>query len=266
MSTTGNAQDAAHPKRLWHYTTWRGLQGIASDRAIRATDYRFLNDRRELRVAGPATQRQFDEGHSILHQGGEMNGAQFLSVLRTHNNGGEPIKVEVPPEGPAYVTSFCTKPDLLSQWRGYGGGQGYALGFRFEDLQSVARNTSEAHLLKTHYLDPDNPPQPSSGPDEEGKTVLSVVHLAQIKHRSFKEEKEWRLFVEGSTELPREYRADGGGPTPYVQISLGTVRPEVVMIGPGGMTKKRHREAMRGFLASQEWDAVRVKVSKTPLR
>ena len=33
---------------LYHYTTLDGLYGIVSNKTIRLTDYRFLNDKKEL--------------------------------------------------------------------------------------------------------------------------------------------------------------------------------------------------------------------------
>ena len=36
------------PKKLWHYTSLAGFQGIVTTRKIFATDTRFLNDREEF--------------------------------------------------------------------------------------------------------------------------------------------------------------------------------------------------------------------------
>jgi hypothetical protein len=39
--------------------------------------------------------------------------------------------------------SFCTDPDLLSQWRGYAGlGVGYAIGFHSNGLREIAQNNA----------------------------------------------------------------------------------------------------------------------------
>ena len=49
------------PRTLWHYTSFRGFQGIVSLKAVWATEYRFLNDREEFLHAKLLAERLAEE-------------------------------------------------------------------------------------------------------------------------------------------------------------------------------------------------------------
>lgn len=50
--------------------------------------------------------------------------------------------------GSHYSVSFSEKPDSLSQWRGYGGAQGYAIGFTKESLTRVVQNDPDGAVRR----------------------------------------------------------------------------------------------------------------------
>lgn len=104
---------------LWHYTTIGGLQGIIKDGGLRATDVQFMNDSSELIYARAVIVEAWSAFVGDVNDE-ELNGfseamQQWLGTVF---------------EVPTFITCFCAKPDLLSQWRGYSHGQiGYSLGF-----------------------------------------------------------------------------------------------------------------------------------------
>ncbi len=140
---------------LYHYTTKSGLEGIIRSKTIWGTHYKSLNDSSEvihLREALIAAlsprfdaiiQRQnLNEAMQRLYA--ESGGPQTLardfvkSLYGTtfeHQNDFGSIE--------AFVSSFCTHASdrpyeqengLLSQWRGYSGGEGYCIVFDTADL------------------------------------------------------------------------------------------------------------------------------------
>jgi len=108
------------PKRLYHYTTITGLKGIVKDKAIRASDVRFMNDASELEYAA----RFLDDTIGEL--------LRDNTDLRNLRPGFEYILY---PGMRLFVACFCEKADLLSQWRGYGQGVApVSLGFDLSGL------------------------------------------------------------------------------------------------------------------------------------
>jgi len=102
------------PPILYHYTSRRGLEGIIAERAVWASEARYLNDARELTTAidlvrDIVASRSATDLHpriqGILDQ---MKEGQDTFVFSMSNDGG----------------------DELSQWRAYARpGNGYAIGF-----------------------------------------------------------------------------------------------------------------------------------------
>lgn len=105
---------------MYHYTDAFGLEDILRSGKIRATDYRFLNDRSEFRHGienanglceklAKGTKNQRLRNFLSLTQ-------HFLGLPDEHNR--------------RFDASFSEQRDDLSQWRGYPNeGQGYTLGF-----------------------------------------------------------------------------------------------------------------------------------------
>jgi hypothetical protein len=131
---------------IWHYTSEAGLDGILRSNHLWATNYRFLNDQEELRGF-------FSEKLPSLLESGTQLGYQM--AVTTPSGRTEIAKAgsaerymerfrhafhsalkSVTLDLSVYVTSFCYMGDgpdykngLLSQWRGYGRGGGYAIVF-----------------------------------------------------------------------------------------------------------------------------------------
>jgi hypothetical protein len=122
-----------------HYTTSRGFVGIVESQVIWATDYRKLNDPREL-----------TRGEEVIQEA--------LAAMAREHGDGTPVgwlarRVEVARRGRRlidipgihiFVASFSGRPDLLGQLRAYADdGQGYSIGFRGIPLPTGAQTPSK---------------------------------------------------------------------------------------------------------------------------
>jgi hypothetical protein len=162
MSTSVSQQ---YPELL-HYTTLDGLRGILSSGCLRATDANFLNDSSEIR-------HFFDER---LRELVVQDARQYVNELAREpkyleqmiNDGGIDKIVELKADAQRsilrcvtlamnrpFVFSLSGPSDervqhsgLLSQWRGYGVGGGYALVFDSHKLESMLMAENAAH----HYM------------------------------------------------------------------------------------------------------------------
>jgi hypothetical protein len=141
-------------KNLYHYTTWDGLLGILRSKKMWATHYKFLNDYTEITLFrdrlvnlilphvkdvydelikhSPHAKRKIDE-EGGLNQVVRHDTEAFVDA-QYHATGNE-----------IYIVSFCgehTNPHinsngLLSQWRGYGPGGGFAIVFDTQKLEEI---------------------------------------------------------------------------------------------------------------------------------
>ena len=156
-------------KKLYHYTTLEGLLGIINTQTLWATHGRFLNDSSELvlfkdklidlRVPIEKEKlkrlcEQNEDAQKFIDQNGGLD--QFSRKCAE-------VKVEtayadLEEIGEFYIFSFCgedknnsyvNRNGLLSQWRGYGAGGGYALVFDTKRLEDIMPKEEE----KYHYGD-----------------------------------------------------------------------------------------------------------------
>lgn len=139
---------------LFHYTDASGLIGILSSNSLFATDYRFMNDPSELGEAGKLivpvfeaeiarltpelTKKNFlrPEFYKELGTRGHLLQAESLygAVIKAANNA-----------SPFFLFSFCRHDEksdeynhgLLSQWRGYSSGGGFAIEFDESQLDKM---------------------------------------------------------------------------------------------------------------------------------
>ncbi len=113
---------------LYHYTDTAGFEGIIKNRCLWATDYRFLNDRREM-VCGEDV---FKEVADELSKDPALSSRQRVllgEVVRCHD------RFKLTRMFNPFIVSFSTKGNLLSQWRAYSAdGAGFSLGFEASAL------------------------------------------------------------------------------------------------------------------------------------
>ncbi len=258
-------------KHLYHYTDWRGLLGILDSQSLWATHFRLLNDYSELRLfletklpdilyplalkesrkfleENPDRKDQFEQEGHVLELVVQKEVSKIIQIL--YDSFEEQI----------YITSFCgeaedeeiNKNGLLSQWRGYGQGGGFALVFDTALIEERLNQEGEcfacrgfsAPVVYSHqqeryetelsdsiqeiagfvqkgfkcHLNDNEPPDGDPGP------LLEC--MARYKHRGFFEENEvriafWRLPEEmrnGKPPKPVEYRERNGEQVPYIEL------------------------------------------------
>lgn len=159
-------------------------------------------------------------------------------------------------QGPdVYAFCLCERPDLLSQWRGYGQhGGGYAIGFETARLQSLLQWAEGQYLIKVTYeqetqfgiaqrgfmeimrvlidFERGLPPARRLAPDDARRIssrfrsalLAEQIRLAAgFKHPAFEGEHEWRMlqFVHPeATSLPVHFRPDRAHIVPYVKMAF----------------------------------------------
>jgi hypothetical protein len=173
--------------------------------------------------------------------------------------------------------SFCTDPDLLSQWRGYAGlGMGYAVGFYSNGLFEMAQNNT-CHLARCIYEQAAQEQIINELIDEalrnakvcwDNNFSIDDVHLAIgsaferaliecgafFKDISFKEEQEWRLITAPRhfNEEAFRFREGKSMLTPYCALKIrsgGSWENKIagVTVGPCPHPKSA-RTAVAGLL------------------
>lgn len=235
------------PAVVHHYTDTPGVLGILESGELWATDYRYLNDSSEL-------QYTFDLARSVaeseLQRGGHDAFARgFLEYAVT----GTP-----PYSDTAYrLCCFSAVDNSLSQWRAYGGRQGFSLAFPgdishqrgLEEVAARQGQTPGITLLKVNYgLEQQREyitrlvrelvtlfqtelarSYPAA---EQAVTATSPFYWGQLerasyrfKHPDFADEQEWRLVVWG--RQAESFRASATL-TPYTKFQLfSAIHPNI---------------------------------------
>lgn len=228
------------PSAVYHYTDTQGLLGILESGKLWATDYRYLNDSSELlytyRLASQLAREALDGSHGPLAQ-------RFLEEV------GSAPRPDVYVETPYYLCCFSEIDNSLSQWRAYGGKQGFSLQFpgdisQFPIAAGQGQNPGIT-LLKVIY-DQDFHRQYLtsliSGLVDLCSSELLEYQVHQVgerealdgilpfwwgqqdrvcyrfKHPDFAVENEWRLVIWGS-QYTEQFR-QGATITPYIDLEL----------------------------------------------
>ena len=206
------------PEKLYHYTSRHVLLSILDKGEIWASHICYLNDAAEFAYAVDRIMPVVASRNSHTTDKDEPHAldlvVEYLQVFRP----GMARHVLLSSYG-AYVFSLSENPDQLSQWRGYcKPGDGYALGFHSETVLK-GLDTKEYLLLPCQYDQVEQDvllswiidraltnARDMQAMDPALKEFFKENVLAQflstffelapiIKHRSFKEEKEWRLYT-----------------------------------------------------------------------
>ena len=186
---------------IFHYTNGAGALGIVTSGHLWCSLAYQMNDKQECRYAHQvATSRAY----SLLRKADAAHRAKFIEEFKS--------QLERISRAHIYAACFSDAPDLLSQWRGYSGLAGYALGFSLEALRKISPSR-QFQLAPVKYrhdehladLDPIILPlldrYDASAADREKIDELfwpSIQQIADksavIKHAAFSEEREWRLY------------------------------------------------------------------------
>ena len=237
-SEQGNT--TAEPDLLYHYTDAAALMGIVSPGGwpvdypnsdavygsaakLWASDSRYMNDESELLFGAKVFCRELRD--SVGKPDVDANlGEAFLTVADAFEN------ESVYDWGVrCFAVSLSADRDLLSQWRGYGGGTGgFAIGFSWDalmghtyafhprstamgttpfrtELCKIAYGEDEAHdrartfvsttVARWHSTGPSALIRQGDRPHLQSLATQVFREIATIKHAAFVEEQEWRLWA-----------------------------------------------------------------------
>jgi hypothetical protein len=191
-----------------------------------------MNDKQECKFAHSVARRI---AYTELKQSDATLREAFLAEFREQLERYQHLKV--------FVACFSEAHDLLSQWRGYGGTLGYALGFSLDSVQNVAekqgfqlqqvkyKNNEHEALLRPIVLDLISKFNPSwdrtkhreqiDNSFRPGMTAIAEKS-AIIKHPTFSEEREWRLHSHPMAPLQdnTDFVVREGRIVPIVKVNL----------------------------------------------
>jgi hypothetical protein len=239
QSRLPDLDEAPLPPAVFHYTDANGLQGILETGVLWATHYRYLNDSPELRYIFDLAIRVVEEQARFSKQG---------SLTRAFL---EHAGSATPPYGDTayYLCCFSEADNSLSQWRAYGGRQGFSLGFPGDItfspalLEVPARQgqTAGITLLRVDYRVERHTEYVTTLIRElmqlcDGEHMQSYDDLAtaishvspfyfgqlerasyRFKHPDFADEQEWRLV--SWAEQPEYFRV-GATLTPFAKMRI----------------------------------------------
>lgn len=272
------------PSVLYHYTTGEGALGIISNHTLRFTDIRFLNDASEIRYGLEIATAVIDR----------LKAAQQNPVLLKYF---EEFERRLAPDIVNWhVFCLCEKPNLLSQWRAYGGlSTSYCLGFSTAEL--VAGQEPLFGVLKCIYDRQDMEQRIEArfqeicayiveslacGEGDSWRLICEGVHAARVsigiecirfKHGGFCEEKEYRFVTADRPSFEKKFRAGRYGIVPYVELGVrgngSLTRSKLplveVWIGPS-VYEELAKEAIRALLDKCGYEGCELEQSKIPFR
>lgn len=240
--------EASSKEMLWHYTDAGGVIGILRSGALWATNIDSLNDSTELHHG-------FSVIESLL---AKVRGSRHVAKAQKEylQRVVEAAKSDLV-RRKLYVFCASEAQDSLSQWRGYGGGPGYAVGLASEraplisnvvDVVSsraglppqwskVIYDPSDQEHLAARALGYIAHRAPRNLSDSQalrfivGEDARYLTRIAAcFKHPSFAEEQEVRVLLDADgVESALQFRAGRFGVTPYVEAAFG----EVIVEGGG---------------------------------
>lgn len=236
------------PNILYHYTSFNGLLGIVTSKSIWATNIHYLNDSKEFALAREATlnliNRRISSGLTT-----DMN--ELFDKVNQALDSIQHINI--------CVFSLSEHGDLLSQWRGYcPDTKGCSIGFDSTKLNLLTKpqgfflapclyDGMEQAQIIDQILDETISLFNQANGDPLNKRLLDCYSFfirkfliigPILKHRSFLEEKEWRLisYPKDSRDPLWGYRAGKSMIIPHFVFKLGSAVDEnpisEIIVGP----------------------------------
>lgn len=213
--------------KIYHYTDLNGLKGIVENHCLWATNLSFLNDEEEMHHGFTAFE------NALKHLNEDLS-EKSIKILRNTLAGHRLHQARH-----NYNISFCQKPDLLSQWRGYAATQGVCLEFDSEELEN-ALDYSDSQVLSrgVFYTSPDSTLEAKAEiltflqkgniieiskerPLFEYASAAQLVNMLTpfFKHDSFQEESEYRIVIQPNIKsAPIKFRVNQHGLIPYLEV------------------------------------------------
>lgn len=241
------------PERLvYHYTNGAGALGIASSGFVWATHARFLNDSSEIHSSFSYAAGLLESKYRTVHPDLAEGIDQFVKYVRDVGRIAPNI----------FLACFSEAPDLLSQWRGYGGTGGpAALGFNVDELRQCARSQGwrlercvygredwydEMSRLLERTIQEFSATHHDTGDPSRAQALFNlfygnVLHISpRLKNHAFAEEREWRLISPLISVVAGpliKFRPGINSLIPYTEFCLprkdGRLRIPHYYVGPG---------------------------------
>jgi len=289
LPTYSKIRNRKKPPTLFHYTTPIGLLGISHSKNIWATDIRFLNDKKELHHILDITHSILDDFYKVDDNPEKIRELNYDFI--------EGLRINLLREwsSEVYVASFTEEGDILSQWRGYCPNGGFSIGFHYDMLSQIA--TKNHSFLERCVYDLEIQKQMIEellvsyskkyvkvmkdnnhrNIDELGNRILDEFLIAlfawapMFKHKSFKEEKEWRIVCSRFYGIKQEmkFRANELNIVPYIEISLCQSEEDInfkeIFIGPA-VTNQSSKDAVSRLLEKNRMPEHSIIFSNAPYR
>lgn len=237
-----DAHYGAKPDQLFHYTTTAALVGIASTKKLYLSDMLASTDQSEiyhgLDIALDVLRTQFVPDRLVNH---------LIGILETFKTHGVGQRIYV------YAICFCSKDDVLTQWRGYAQGVGVAVGV---DVNQVMRMRSsmfgpmvyerEAQRNIIQKIVTCGQSWLQKLPSDDALDVLfqdTFIHLFKslmfFKHEAFQSEAEWRMLdlISDSDLMTVKFRNRGADIIPYRELDIGDGLIKQIRCSPGYWSK-----------------------------
>jgi len=278
------------------------LLGILKEKNIWATDILYLNDSQELLYAFELMKKEVsDQINSVTGESRSFL-EEYQTKLEESIKGEEMTSLSVNPLS-SYVCSFCSYPDLLSQWRAYSGdGTGYSIGFDFcsrwdewndslfkegfafiECIYKEEKQTKFIQEILEYRLKEFQRYRESLIKQHFGRAsdipFLGAVNskfdffrfASRLNHPKFFEEKEWRLVSLGDDgDLTKTHFGAGTSTIkPFRKIKLAEESKRLplseIWIGPTTQKSLSYR-ATRQLLDANGYQSCELKYSEIPYR
>jgi hypothetical protein len=215
---------------LYHYTDLGGVAGILEKQDLWLTHSRYLNDEAEMNVGHDVAKAVIDKA---LESEKDKDSERKTFLTRVRELIDKPY-----PEG-VYVCCFCTKDNLLSQWRGYGAnGNGVSLRFDSNGFSWITGPDSPhgglMRLWRVFYKKQehesivekalnfalnDSVPKPL---EVKARQAADAIHffIPTFKNKDFEDENECRLIFSPPPNRPVTplFRPARGMLVPYLSL------------------------------------------------
>lgn len=270
---------------LYHYTTVESFVSILNSGELWASHARYQNDISEQRLIWDSVRSRVE----FRLKTAEGKDRDRLLSLRSLAN--SPLEFDL------FILCFSRDGgDRLSQWRGYGGGAGVAIGFAPEELKkrcsafTTAMSQGQPYpmgwaflLDAVRYVEPEgdeqldqiadifiNYPDPTAHETrftpEEVFSRRVLLSSSRVKHKGFEEEKEFRVALFDVPENSVHFRARGPMMIPFAPFNLGKGQSEWPLIQRVVVGPSSHQAETVAAIKKRVDDRVVVDRSAIPYR
>ena len=254
---------------LYHYTSQDAFLKIMESKSLLASNILLLNDKSEIKH-GIGVLEKYIENQKITKKQKDKLIIQLYKEQSIFNR------------FTIFTFSLSEDGDRLSQWRGYTGNKpGYAIGFNKIELEKLAYKY-DFRLCKCVYCSRDDSIAIHKFVNEKeiihrtGENIdiylyNALIKLAEIKEKSFIEEKEWRIssdliqnlhpsveFFPSQNFIKSFYRID------FNDINIEKLINKVV-IGPNP-DPNLAKYALENYFANKTPYDIKIENSKIPFR